>query len=47
MDDINKIAVLEGLLFAVGDDGLSIEQIMSILEIEKEQRHKLKRKAML
>lgn len=37
MDDINKIAVLEGLLFAVGDDGLSIEQIMSILEIEKEE----------
>lgn len=41
MDDINKIAVLEGLLFAVGDDGLSIEQIMSILEIEKEEAFEL------
>ena len=27
-------AVLEGLLFVVGDDGLSLEQIKDILEID-------------
>lgn len=37
MEEINKIAVLEGLLFAVGDDGLTIEQIIDILEIEKQE----------
>ena len=26
----NKIGVLEGLLFVVGDDGLSLNQIMKI-----------------
>ena len=29
-----KIAALEGLLFVVGDDGLSINQMMEILEID-------------
>ena len=37
MEEIKREAVLEGLLFAVGDDGLTIEQIMNILEIEKEE----------
>ena len=30
-------AVLEGLLFVVGDDGLTIEQISEILEVNEEQ----------
>ena len=33
----NKCAVLEGLLFVVGDDGLSIEQIMDILSVDKDE----------
>lgn len=41
MEEVNKIAVLEGLLFAVGDEGLTIEQIMNILEIEKEEAFNL------
>ena len=32
----NKKAVLEGLLFVVGDDGLTLEQITDILELEME-----------
>ena len=35
--DIEKLAALEGLLFVVGDDGLTIEQMMEILEIEHEE----------
>lgn len=34
---INKKAVLEGLLFVVGDDGLTIHQIVDILEIDLEE----------
>lgn len=34
---MNKIAILEGLLFVVGEDGLSLEQISDILEINKEE----------
>ncbi len=30
----NKVAVLEGLLFVVGDEGLTLNQIMDILEID-------------
>ena len=30
------IGVLEGLLFVVGDEGLTVDQIKDILEIEKE-----------
>ena len=30
---MNKQAVLEGLLFAVGEEGLSIEKIEEIMEI--------------
>ncbi len=33
----DKKAVLEGLLFVVGDDGLTMEQIMDILEIDLEE----------
>lgn len=35
------IAVLEGLLFLVGEDGLSIEDISNILNISKEETLKL------
>lgn len=41
MNEIKKIAVLEGLLFAVGDDGLTIEQIINILELTKEEAFQL------
>ncbi|MFA5602453.1 MAG: SMC-Scp complex subunit ScpB [Bacilli bacterium] len=34
---MNKEAILEGLLFVVGDDGITIEQISSILEIESKE----------
>jgi segregation and condensation protein B len=30
-------AIVEGLLFAAGDDGLSLQQIAAVLEIEEEQ----------
>ena len=32
-----KLAALEGLLFVVGDDGLSINQMMEILEIDHDE----------
>lgn len=38
---MNKIAVLEGLLFIVGDDGLTINQIMDILEVTNEEAKEL------
>lgn len=34
---MNKIAVLEGLLFVVGEDGLTINQIMDILDISNDE----------
>lgn len=34
---MNLKAVLEGLLFVSGDDGLSLKQMMSVLEIDKEK----------
>ena len=37
----NKIGVLEGLLFVVGDDGLSLNQIMEILEVDKDGAYSL------
>ena len=37
----NKIGVLEGLLFVVGDDGLSLNQIMEILEVDKDGAYPL------
>ena len=38
---MNKIAVLEGLLFVVGEDGLTINQIMDILGISNEEAKEL------
>jgi len=38
---MNKIAVLEGLLFVVGEDGLTINQIMDILEISTDEAKEL------
>ncbi len=38
---MNKLAVLEGLLFVVGEDGLTINQIMDILEISNEKAKQL------
>lgn len=38
---MNKMAVLEGLLFVVGEDGLTINQIMDILEIENDEAKEL------
>lgn len=38
---MNKQAVLEGLLFVVGEDGLNLEQIMNVLEIEEEEAKQL------
>lgn len=35
--EVDKKAVLEGLLFVVGDDGLTIHQIIDILEIDLEE----------
>ena len=37
MEDVNKIGALEGLLFVVGDDGLSLEQMIDILEINHDE----------
>ncbi len=34
---MNKEAVTEGLLFVVGEDGLTLSQLMDILDIEKEE----------
>ncbi len=34
-------AILEGLLFVVGDEGLTVEQITNILEINEEETKKL------
>ena len=38
---MNKEAVLEGLLFVVGDEGLSIDQIMAILELTSDEVNSL------
>ncbi len=38
---MNKEAVLEGLLFVVGDDGLTINQIKDILELNDEEAKEL------
>lgn len=38
---MNKQAILEGLLFVVGEDGLNLEQIMDVLEIEEEEAKEL------
>lgn len=38
---MNKMAILEGLLFVVGDDGLTINQMMEIMEIENDEAKEL------
>ena len=38
---MNKMAVLEGLLFVVGEDGLTINQIMDILDISSDEAKEL------
>lgn len=38
---MNKMAVLEGLLFVVGEDGLTINQMMDILDISNEEAREL------
>ena len=38
---MNKMAVLEGLLFVVGEDGLTLDQMTDILEIDSELAKKL------
>lgn len=38
---MNKMAVLEGLLFVVGEDGLTLDQMMDILEIENDEAKEL------
>ena len=37
----NKIGILEGLLFVVGDDGLSFDQIIDILDVSLEEAKEL------
>ena len=41
MIDVEKKAALEGLLFVVGDDGLTISGIMEILDIEHDEAMEL------
>jgi len=38
---MNKLAVLEGLLFVVGDDGLTLDQMTEILEIDSDEAKEL------
>lgn len=38
---MNKLAVLEGLLFVVGDEGLKLNQISEILEVSEDDAMKL------
>ena len=38
---MNKLAILEGLLFVVGDEGLTLNQMMDILEIESDEAKEL------
>lgn len=38
---MNKLAILEGLLFVVGEEGLTFEQIEDVLEINEEESKNL------
>ncbi len=40
-NEINLKAVLEGLLFVVGEDGLTLDQIEDVLDIDEESSKKL------
>lgn len=37
---MNKIAVLEGLLFIVGDEGITLKEIADILDVEEKEAQK-------
>ena len=41
MDYVNLKAVLEGLLFVVGEDGLTLDQIEEVLNVDEETSKKL------
>ena len=41
---MNKEAVLEGLLFVVGDEGITLDNICEILEINKKEAQDLLKK---
>lgn len=41
---MNKEAVLEGLLFVIGDEGLTLNQVMDILDINEEEAKEVIRK---
>ena len=38
---MNKLAVLEGLLFIVGDDGITLDKICDVLEINENEAKKV------
>ena len=38
---MNLVAVLEGLLFVAGEDGLSIESAMNLLDVDEKYLMKL------
>lgn len=38
---MNKKAILEGLLFVVGEDGLTLDQIEEVLDITEDESHEL------
>ena len=38
---MNKLAVLEGILFVVGDEGITLERICEVLEIDEKEARKL------
>lgn len=37
MDDIKYLEILEGMLFLVGDDGLNVREVASVLEVDKKK----------
>ena len=41
---MNKEAILEGLLFVVGDEGLTLDNICEIMMIEKNEAQELLKK---
>ena len=38
---MNKKAILEGLLFVVGDEGITLEEIGEVLALKKDEVQKL------
>ena len=38
---MNKEAILEGLLFVVGDEGITLDNIAEVLEVDKKEAQKL------